>query len=99
MAAHRVDFVDEDNAGRVLLALLEQIADTRGSDADEHLDKVGTTNGEKRYVGFAGDRTREERLTGPRRTHEQHAFRNPSAELLKLLRFLQEIDDFLELLF
>ena len=40
MATDGVDLVDEDDARRVLLALLEQIADARGADADEHLDEV-----------------------------------------------------------
>src|SRR6185436_5080941 len=40
MTAHRIDLVDEDNAGRVLLALLEEIADARRAHADEHLDEV-----------------------------------------------------------
>src|ERR687898_159897 len=42
LAADRVDLVDEDDAGGVLLGLLEQVAHTRGADADEHLDEVGT---------------------------------------------------------
>ena len=35
-----VDLVHEDDAGRVLLGLLEQVADPAGADADEHLDEV-----------------------------------------------------------
>src|SRR6201993_2322284 len=38
--SHRVDLVDEDDAGRVLLALFEHVADARGADADEHLDEI-----------------------------------------------------------
>ena len=41
MAADRVQFVDEDDARRVLLALLEHVADPARADADEHLDEVG----------------------------------------------------------
>ena len=40
VAADGVDLVDEDDAGRVLLALHEEVADARGADADEHLDEV-----------------------------------------------------------
>ncbi len=54
VAAHRVDLVHEDDAGRVLLALLEQVPNTGGADADEHLDEVGA-------------RDREERERSPRR--------------------------------
>src|ERR1044071_8271904 len=35
MTTHGVDFIDEDNAGRVLFALLKQIADTGRADPDE----------------------------------------------------------------
>ena len=66
MAADRVDLVDEDDAGRVLLALLEQVADARGADADEHLDEVRAADREERHVGLAGDGAREQRLAGAR---------------------------------
>jgi hypothetical protein len=38
--ADGVDLVDEDDAGAVLLRLLEQVAHPAGADADEHLDEV-----------------------------------------------------------
>ena len=41
MTADSVDLVDEDDAGRVLLALLEHVTDTAGADTDEHLDEIG----------------------------------------------------------
>jgi hypothetical protein len=41
VAPDRVDLVHEDDAGRVLLGLLEEVANARGADADEHLDEVG----------------------------------------------------------
>ena len=40
VAADGVDLVHEDDAGRVLLGLLEQVAHARGAHADEHLDEV-----------------------------------------------------------
>src|SRR5205823_8624034 len=58
MTADRVDFVDENNAGRGFLALLEHVAHPRSTDADEHFDEIGTANGEKWNVRFAGDRAR-----------------------------------------
>ena len=66
VAADGVDLVDEDDAGRVLLALLEQVADARGADADEHLDEVRARDGEERHAGLAGDGAREQRLAGAR---------------------------------
>ena len=55
MPAHRVDFIDENDAGRMLLGLLEHVAHARGADTHEHFDEVGARNGEKRHFGLAGD--------------------------------------------
>ena len=98
MAADRVDFVDEDDAGRVLLGLLEHVTDAAGADADEHLDEVRTRDREERHVGFAGDRARDQRLAGAGRADQQHAARNPSAQPLILAGIAQELDDLLQVL-
>ena len=98
MAADRVDFVDEDDAGRVLLGLLEHVAHAARADADEHLDEVGAGDGEERHVGFAGDGAGEQRLAGAGRADQQHAARDAAAEPLELLRVAQELDDLLQIL-
>ena len=98
VAADRVDLVDEDDAGRVLLGLLEHVAHARRADADEHLDEVGARNGEERHVGLARDRAREQRLAGAGRPDQQHAARNAAAEPLELAGIAQELDDLLEIL-
>src|SRR5690606_1495550 len=46
MTTDGVDLVDEDDARRMLLRLLEHVAHPAGANADEHLDEVGTGNGE-----------------------------------------------------
>ena len=96
--AERVELVDEDDARRLGFGLLEQIADARGADADEHLDELGSAQAEERHVRLAGDGAREQRLAGAGRADEQHALRNPAAEVRVLLRVLQELDDLLQLL-
>src|SRR5205807_409243 len=53
MASDGVNLVDEDDAGGVLLALLEQVAHARCADADEHLDEVGSADREERHIRFA----------------------------------------------
>ena len=98
MAADRVDLVDEDDAGRVLLGLLEHVAHAARADADEHLDEVRAGNGEERHVGLAGDGARGQRLAGAGRADQQHAARDAPAELLELLRIAQELDDLLQIL-
>ena len=42
LAADRVDLVDEDDGPAHLAGLLEQVADTAGADADEHLHEVAS---------------------------------------------------------
>ncbi len=56
MASDGIDFIDEDDAGSILLALLEQIAYATGPDADKHFHEVRTRDREERNVGFARNR-------------------------------------------
>ena len=98
MASDGVNLINENDAGRVLLTLLEQIADAAGAYADEHLDEVRTGNREERNVGFSRDGSRQEGLTRAWRSDEQHALGDASAQLLELLWVLQEIDDLLKAL-
>ncbi len=98
MAAHRVDLVDEDDAGRVLLALLEHVAHPRGADTHEHLDEIGAGDGEEGDVGLAGDGAGEQRLAGAGGADEEAALGDLAAETLEFLRVLEELDDLLQLL-
>jgi hypothetical protein len=51
----RVDLVDEDDARRILLRLIEQVAHARGADADEHLDELRARDAEERHAGLTRD--------------------------------------------
>ena len=97
VTADCVDLVDEDDAGGVLLALLEEVADAGCADAYEHLDEVRAGDGEEGNVGFAGDCAGEEGLAGARRSDEEDALGDAAAEALELLRFAEELDDLFEL--
>ena len=97
MPADRIDLVDEDDAGRVRLPLLEQVAHAARADADEHLDEVGARHREERPSRLAGHRLGEQRLAGARRSDQQRALGQPAAEPGELLRILEELDDLLEL--
>ena len=94
---HRVDFIDEDDAGRALLRLLEHVAHPGCTDPDEHLDEVGARDREKRHLGLAGNGLGQQSLAGSRRADQQHPTWDATAELLKLLRILQEVDQLLDL--
>ena len=98
LAADRVDLVDEDDARRVLLGLLEQVAHPGGADADEHLDEVRAGDRVERHPGLAGDRAGQQRLAGAGRAVEQHALGDLRAERLVAGRVLQEVLDLVELL-
>mmetsp|Transcript_53268 Transcript_53268/g.124851 ORF Transcript_53268/g.124851 Transcript_53268/m.124851 type:complete len:956 (-) Transcript_53268:390-3257(-) len=98
VAADGVNFVDEDDAGRALLGLLEHVAHAGRANADEHLDEVGTRDREERHLGLAGDGLGQQRLAGTRGADHQHAARDAAAQLLELLRVLQEVDQFLHFL-
>ncbi len=98
VAAHGVDLVHEDDAGRVLLGLLEQIAHARGAHADEHLHEVRPRDREERHARLAGDRACEQRLAGTGRPVEQNPRGNARAERLEALWILQELLDLVQLL-
>src|SRR5712692_2139466 len=97
VSPYGIDFINEDDARGILFALLEQIADTAGADAHEHLHKIRARDREERYVGFASNSPRQQGLAGSRRTHQQHALWDPSPQFLELLRLAQELDDLLQL--
>ena len=95
--AQGVELVDEDDAGRLLLGLLEHVANAGRTNADEHLDEVGAAQAEERHARFAGDGFGEQRLAGARRADEQHALRNPPAEQLIFFRRLEKLDNLAQL--
>ncbi len=95
----RVELVDEDDAGGLGLGLAEQIAHASGADADEHLDEFGSAQAEERHLRLAGDGLGEQRLARAGRADEQHALRYAAADVRVLLRMLEELDDFHQLLF
>ena len=59
MATDCVDFVDEDDARCLLLALQEEVAHTRSAHADKHFDEVRTGDREERHTGFACNGSRK----------------------------------------
>ena len=95
--AQRVQLVDEDDARRPALGLVEQVAHAGGADADEHFDKIGAAKAEERHVGLAGHGLGQQRLAGAGRADEQDALGDAAAEALVLVGGLEEIDDLAQL--
>jgi hypothetical protein len=99
LATDRVDFVDEDDARRTLLCLVEEIANAARADANEHLNELRTGDAEKRDARLARYRSGEQGLSGTWRSYEQNAARYARAECLELVGIFQELDNFDELFF
>ncbi len=94
LAADGIDLVDEDDAGRTLLGLLEEITDAAGPDADEHFDELGAGDAEERHASLPRHGAGKQRLAGAGRADEQHAAWDAGAEGREFLGVLQELDDF-----
>ena len=91
--ADRVELVDEDDRRLGLLRLLEQVAHAAGADAHDRLDELRRRDREERHARLAGDGASEQRLAGAGAAGEQHAARDPAAELAIAVRVLEEVDD------
>ena len=98
-SAHRVDFIDKDNARRIFLRLFEQISHSGSADTDEHLHEIRTGNAEERYSGLSRHRFCNEGFTCSRRAYQKHALWYSRAQSRIFLRTTQKIHDFLQLLF
>src|SRR5207253_10196688 len=90
--------VNKDDARRVALGLIEQVAYAAGADSDEHLDELGARNAEERHARFASDRAAEQCFARTWRTDQQHTFGDARAERGEFLGVLEKFDHFLELL-
>src|SRR5580765_973750 len=88
-----IDFVDKDNARRMFFPLLEEIANTGCSDTDKHFYEIRSADTKERHTGFTGNGLGQQRFSCPGRTDNQDALGNAAAELLKLARILEKLDD------
>jgi hypothetical protein len=99
LAADGVNLVDENDGGRLALGLLEQVAHTARTDADEHFDELRARDIEERHPSFAGDGAAYQRFARTWRANEQYALGNPRAHCGEAVRRLEELDDLAQLLF
>mmetsp|Transcript_12697 Transcript_12697/g.33750 ORF Transcript_12697/g.33750 Transcript_12697/m.33750 type:complete len:691 (-) Transcript_12697:111-2183(-) len=91
LASDGVNLVDEHDARRILLRLLEEVAYARRADTDEHLDELGAGDAEEGHASLAGDRLGEERLTRTRRSDEEHALGDARTHGGESLGTLEEV--------
>src|SRR4029077_15455096 len=99
MTSDGVNFVDEDDAGGILLALLKEVTNAAGADADKHFHEIRARDREERNVSFASNRPGQQGFASSRRADQEHALGNASAKLLKFLRLAQEFNDLASLFF
>ena len=78
--AQSVEFVDENDAGRFLFGLFEEVPHPGRPQAHEHLHKLGAAHAEKRHAAFTGNRLGEQRFTRSRRPHQQDALGHLAAQ-------------------
>ena len=86
--ANRVDFINEQNAGRIFFRLLKHIADAARTDTHKHLHKIRTRDREERHARFPRNGPRKKGLTRARRAFQQGSFGNFTAQSAKFLRIL-----------
>ena len=88
---NRIDFIDEDTAGRLFLCLLKQVAHTGGAHAHEHFYKFTAANREERHLRFTSHSLGQQCFTGARRAHEQCTLGHISADGLVLAGVMQKV--------
>ena len=81
-----INLINEDNAGRGFLCLIKEIAHARRANTDEHLDKVGTTDGKELHARLACNSLCEQGFSCARRTEEQNPFWYTRTELVEFIR-------------
>jgi len=91
---NRINFINEEDAGRMLLGVFEHVPDPGCPYADKHFHEIGTGNGEKGYLGFPGDSPGQQSLPRPRAAHHEHALGNTASQLLEFGRIFQKIHQF-----
>ena len=89
LGCDRVELVDEDDRGRLLARLLEDLAQPLLGLAVEAPHDLGAVDVEEVHVGLGGDRLGEQRLAGARRPVQQHALGRVDAEPLEQLGVLE----------
>lgn len=96
LAAHGVNFVNEDNRRSGFLGVFEQVAHTACAYAHEHFNELRTGNAEERHLGLARNGARQQGLARTRGAHQQAAARNFRTQRTVLVGIHQEVFDFLE---
>ena len=90
---NRVELVDEDDRGRMISCLGEELPDASRPEAREHLDERRRALRVELRTRLVGGCACEQRLPCSRRAVQQHAFRHDCTELVKAFRIAEELND------
>ena len=93
-----VDFVDEDDARRLLFGRSEQLSHALRTYTDKHFLKLAPASVEKWYIRLASDGASEQRFARPWRSGEQHTLWQFPTETRKSIRVTQVFDNLLQFL-
>src|SRR3990172_198208 len=93
MPADGVDLVDEYDAGRLFLGLLEHVPDPGGAYADEHLHKIRSRDGKEGNPRLARDGPRQQRLARAGGADHQYARGDLAAQFLEFARIAQKFHE------
>ena len=95
LGCDRVNFVDEDDAGRLLGRIVKQLAQKAFGLAVELLHDLGAADGEEAHIGLVRHGARDQRLAAAGRAVQQHALGGVDAQAHKDLGEAQrQLDDF-----
>ena len=86
-----IDLIDKDNAGGAFLGLLKKVPDSGSSHAHKHLHKLRTGKREKGHMRLSRHCLCQQGLSGSRRSHQQRAFWQLSADFGIILRIMEKI--------
>mmetsp|Transcript_11924 Transcript_11924/g.32586 ORF Transcript_11924/g.32586 Transcript_11924/m.32586 type:complete len:286 (+) Transcript_11924:1214-2071(+) len=90
-ATHSINLIHEDQAGGILLGLLEKVTHTAGTHTHEHLHELGTGDGEERHTSLTSNCLGQQGLSGTGGAYQQASLGNAGTHSSEALRSLQEL--------
>ena len=99
LSAHSIYLIDKYKTGCILLGIRKEVSDSGCADADEHLNEIGTRDGEKGHLSLSGYGFCQKSLTGSGLSLQQNTLGDPCSKLIVLCGILKEINYLIKILF
>ena len=93
-SSNSINFIDENNAGRIFLSLFKEISNPTCSYPDKHFYKIRPADAEKRNFRLSGDRFCQHGLPRSGISHQKDSTGYFPSQFFKLFRGRQELDYF-----